>query len=98
MDAAGRWALEAIQVNVMDPEMHGLLAQSLTHRGRHADAIEEYSAAVQLQPNQMKWRVGEARACVAAGRPARARELLNGVLARDPKNGEARQLLDSIGR
>lgn len=97
MNAAGRWALEAIQVNVMDPEMHGLLAQSLTRRGRHADAIEEYAAAVQLQPSQMKWRVGEARACVAAGRPARARELLNEVLARDPKHAEARQLLDSIG-
>ena len=98
LDAAGRWATQAIHVNVMDPEMHGLLARSLARRERHAQAIEEYAAAAQLQPDKPAWRVAEAKECVAAGRAARARELLTDVLARDPRDSDARKLIDSLGR
>jgi tetratricopeptide (TPR) repeat protein len=98
LDDAGRWASEAIHVNVMDPEMHGLLGRSLAHRERHAEAIDEYAAAAQLQPDKSAWRIAEARECVAAGRAARARELLSEVLARDPHDADARKLFDTLGR
>jgi tetratricopeptide (TPR) repeat protein len=96
--AAGRWATEALHVDVMDPEMHGLLARSLAQRERHAEAIEEFAAAALLQPDQLSWRVAEARECLAAGRSARARELLSAVLARDPHHQDARKLYDTLPR
>jgi Tfp pilus assembly protein PilF len=98
LEAAGGWALEAIHINVMDPEMHGLLGKSLAHRERHAEAIDEYAAAALLEPDHSAWRIAEARECAAAGRASRARELLSEVLAHDPNDAEARKLLDTLGR
>jgi tetratricopeptide (TPR) repeat protein len=96
-ETAGRWALEAIHIDVMNPEAHAILARALAQRSRHAQSIEEYGTAAALQPENLEWRLAEAKECVAMGMKTCARELLVEVLERNPHHLEARQLLETLG-
>jgi putative intracellular protease/amidase len=60
---------------------------------RQALSIMELAAPHMPHP---RLRLGMARAHAALGAPARARELLEGVLAEDPQQAEARELLSSL--
>jgi tetratricopeptide (TPR) repeat protein len=97
-ESAERWALDAIHIDVMNAEAHAILARAEGQRGRNEAAIEEYGTALTLDPEKPEWRLAEAKACVAVGRKAQARELLTAALKRDPHDAGARQLLDTLGR
>jgi len=95
-EAAGRWALEAIHIDVLNAEAHAILASSLAQRGRHDHSVEEYGAAAKLRPEKLDWRLAQAKQCAAAGSPARAREILEELLEQNPQLSEARALLRSL--
>ena len=94
---AERWAREVIDIDVRQPDAHGLLADALARRSAHAEAEEEYAAAAALQPDHAEWTLGEAREAAALGDRARARELVRALLVRDPANAGARQLMGALG-
>jgi tetratricopeptide (TPR) repeat protein len=95
---AAHWALDVIHIDVTNAEAHAIVARGLAAGGRHAPAVDEYDTACTLAPDKPEWRLAEAAECVAAGLKTRARELLAGVLRRDPGNAEARRQLTALGK
>jgi tetratricopeptide (TPR) repeat protein len=96
--AAGRWALEAIRIDVTDPDAHAIRARSLTAEKHPADAVEEWAAAVSLKPDRLEWRFAEAEACVAAGRKDDARRVLDDLIARNAAYPGAKELRRTLGK
>ncbi|HEY6194183.1 MAG TPA: tetratricopeptide repeat protein [Candidatus Eisenbacteria bacterium] len=97
-EAAARWATEAIRIDVTQPEAHAMLARALSETRPSAGSIDEYETAMMLDPGKPERRLALAKACAAAGRKDRAREVLAGLLKRDAHYPGARELLDSLGR
>lgn len=97
LDAAGRWAREAIGIDVGDAKAHAILARSLAGKDA-ARSIAEWETAVALDAASLEWRMQLAKQCAAAGRRDRARQVLNEILARDGSYPGAKDLLGSLGR
>lgn len=94
--AAGRWALEALHINVMDVELHQWRADALAAQGSALAAAEEYATAVELDPDEPKLRLALAQMYVKAGEPAKAKSALEALLKRDPDDPHAAELLESL--
>ena len=79
--AAGRWAREAIEIDVDNAAMHRLVAAALVEQGQHRDATVEYETILEIEPADQPSRealaacykaLGEnekAKAVLAAGKP-----------------------------
>jgi len=97
--AAADWASQTLHVDVMDAEVHAMLAKALLGGGKDKDrtrAIEEYELAVQLNPAHLPWRFALADACVQAKQIEKARTVLTELLKRDPNYPGADVLLESL--
>ncbi len=94
--AATRWATESLYIDVMDAEVHALLARVLAERQVRDRAIEEYETAIRLDSKQLAWRLGLAEVCVEAKQPDDARQALKELLELDPEYPGARELLDKL--
>ena len=94
--AARRWATEAIEIQVEDADAHRLLAAALADLNELDGAIEEYEAAIELNPAHLQQRLALADALVQAKQPAKAKKVLEELLRRDPKFPGADTLLESI--
>jgi tetratricopeptide (TPR) repeat protein len=94
--AAGDWARQAIQIDVMDEEMHRIRAEAAIGRHEVAEAVDEYAVAVELAPDGSHLRFGLAQAYIEAGKPAQAREALTELQRRDPKYPGTEELLESL--
>ncbi len=94
--AATDWANQALQIDVMDAELHGLFAEALVGCHNHWKAIEEFEIAIRLEPTELDRRFALAKAHIQAKQPAKARRVLKALLERDPKYPEAGALLKSL--
>jgi cellulose synthase operon protein C len=94
--AAARWALEALQIDVMDVDLHQWRAEALTAQNAHAAAADEYAVAVELDPDALQLRFALAQSCLKAGRSGESKTALEELLKRDPKYSGAAELLESI--
>ncbi|MCX7426369.1 MAG: tetratricopeptide repeat protein [Planctomycetia bacterium] len=72
--AACRWAGECLDIDVSDPALHGVFAEALLGCHNHAKAVEEFDAAIELAPDEPRFRLGLAAAYLEAGRGDAARE------------------------
>lgn len=95
-DDARRWASEVLYIDVQDAQAHAQLGQALNALAQHARAAEEFEMAVQLDPDQLGWRLAWAEACHLAGQDVRAREILAELQARQPDYPGARDLLEKL--
>src|SRR5262249_22291436 len=95
-DAAARWSLEGLHIQVMDVELHAWRGEALLGQGSAAASAKEYDVAAQLEPDEMKWRMAQARALVKAREPAKAKRVLDELLKRDPNYPGAESLLESL--
>ena len=93
---AADWARQAIEIDVMDAELHRRFAQSLAAGHNETEAIEEYEVAIELEPTQLDQRLALAKVCVEAGQPAKARRVLDALLKLAPDHPEAAALRDSL--
>ncbi len=96
--AAARWAREAIWIDVMDTDVHEVLAEAALQLGEYPLATGEYRTLIQLQPDQRRWPLALARAYLAADETANARGVLKQMLLDFPNDQEARNLLEEIGQ
>lgn len=94
--AAARWANRALQVNVLDLEVHRILAESLAAQRKFAAAIEEYEVLVKMQPGKAEHRVALAEAFLAAEKPDDARRVLAELLELEPNHPDAKKVLDTL--
>ena len=96
-DQAARWATECLYIDVYDPTLHALLADARAAEDKHADAVEEYRTALDLEPKRPDdLRVRLARSQAALGQVKAARESLDTILKRDPGHPEAKALSQEL--
>ena len=94
--AVVRWASDAMHIDVLDVEMHRLLAEALVEQKKYDDAISEFEVAIELAPKQSQLRFALADACVQAGHKDQAREALDDLLRLDPEYPGAEVLRESL--
>ena len=94
--AAEKWATEGIEIDVMDADLHRVVAESAAKRHNYAEAIAEYETAVELRPDDSKVQLALAKTLIEAEQAAKAREVLEKLLKREPGYPGAKKLLESI--
>jgi tetratricopeptide (TPR) repeat protein len=94
--AVEKWTVSGIHINVLDVDLHAWRAQAAMKRHEPALAIDEYSAGIEIDPENNALRFALAEACRDAGRRDQARQTLDELLRRDPKFPGAEALLESL--
>lgn len=94
--AAEKWAIDALFIDLADAELHAQLAEARVNLQDYPGAIEEYRAALALDPEQHAWRLALADAHLAAGEKADAREVLEKLLELAPDFPSAQLMLDQL--
>jgi len=94
--AAEKWATEGIEIDVMDADLHRVVAESAARRHNYTKAVEEYETAVELKPDDPQPQFALADALVQAKLPAKAREVVKKLLKQSPGYPGAKKLLESI--
>jgi tetratricopeptide (TPR) repeat protein len=94
-DFAGavRYGKMSLHVDVLDVETHKILAQALAGLGQFPKAVDEWSVAVELKPDDPALIIELARALRAAGRNEAAVARLKTLLEQKPDITEAKTLL-----
>lgn len=94
-DFAGavRYGMMSLHVDVLDVETHKILAQAFSGLGQFPKAIDEWSVAAELKPDDPALIIELARAERAAGRNEAAVARLKALLERKPGSTEAKTLL-----
>ncbi|MGB6043527.1 MAG: tetratricopeptide repeat protein [Pirellulales bacterium] len=95
---AQRWATEGIHIDVLDVELHRMLAESLAAQKKYDESIEEYDVAIEMEQRQLHLRFALADICVQAGKKDRARQVLVKLLELDPEYPGADVLLESLDK
>lgn len=94
--AAAKWANRALHVNVLDTEVHTILAAALAAQRDFIQAIEGYEILVKMKPGQAEFRVALAQAYVGAEKPEDARRVLAELLELEPNHPQAKQVLETL--
>ncbi|REK05504.1 MAG: tetratricopeptide repeat protein [Planctomycetota bacterium] len=94
--AAGKWTLDAMHIDVMDPDLHRWRGQALLASGDAVGAADEFGVAVELAPEADELRLKHAEALKQAGRSEDAKAALEELLTRQPDYDAARKLLESL--
>jgi cellulose synthase operon protein C len=95
--AAEKWAREGMEIDVMDADLHRVVAESAAKRHNYAEAVEEYQTAVELKPDDLALQFALADAFVQNKEPGKARDVLKGLLKRKPDYPGAMELMKTIG-
>jgi tetratricopeptide (TPR) repeat protein len=95
-EKAGLWAAKANQINVLDGEIHELWAAAHVGKGKLAEAIAEYETALRLRPRKAETYLALADICRKAGQVEKARQVLQDLLLREPKNEKAKGMLEEL--
>lgn len=94
--SAERWAAQGIEIDVMDPDLHRVVAEAAAKRHNSEKAIEECQTAIELKPDDSKLPLALAKVLIDAKQPAKAREVLRGLLKKSPDDADARKLLETV--
>ncbi len=94
--AAEKWAIEGIEIDVMDADLHRVVAEAAAKRHNYSKAVNECETAAELKPNDSKVQLALAETLVEAKQPAKAREVLQRLLKRSPGDHDAKKLLENI--
>lgn len=94
--AATDWANQAIEIDVMDGDVHRVLAEALVGCERYARAIEEFEVAIELDAEEPRRRFFLADACIQAEQPEKARQTLEALLKLAPDYPGAAAMLESL--
>jgi tetratricopeptide (TPR) repeat protein len=96
--AAAKWAKDALFIDINDAELHAQLAEALVNQQQFKSAIEEYTAAIDLNPDMPQWRMALADAQVSAGNKADAKTTLQKLLEVAPKFPGADVMLEQLNK
>ena len=95
---AVRYGRLALHIDVMDPEVHRVLGQAYAELKQVEQAIDEYSAVIELDAEDLETPLILAKLLIAANKPLLARERLEALLKAHPEMTAATALLKSIQR
>jgi tetratricopeptide (TPR) repeat protein len=93
---AARYGREAIYIDVLDAEIHRMLAEA--HRGlkQPARAVRESEVALSLKPGNDEIELDLARSLLAVGMKKAARQRIENILERRPDHAGAKALLETL--
>ena len=91
-----RYGRLALHIDVMDADTHRTLAQAYEGSKQTDKAIEEYSAVVELDPEDVETPLTLAKLLIAANKPAIARKTLEALLKAHPDATDAAALLKTV--
>lgn len=91
-----RFAKMAMQIDVLDAEIHRLLARGLRQEKNFAGALAEWEVTCQLQPGKPDDEVEWARALHDLGRTEDAHDRLRRVLQKHPDHAGAKALAKEL--
>jgi tetratricopeptide (TPR) repeat protein len=94
--AAEQAALEGLEIDVQDAELHVALAESFGGRHNNEKAIEEWEIAVEVAPDKPQMRYGLANAYNEAGDKKKAKETIEKLLKISPGFSKAKELLKQL--
>jgi tetratricopeptide (TPR) repeat protein len=94
--AVEKWTVSGIHIDVLDADLHAWRAQSARKRHEPKLAIDELTAAIEIEPKKSAPRFALAEAYRDADRRDKARETLEELLGRDPEYPGAKALLESL--
>lgn len=89
---AAKYAKLALHIDVLDAEVHVLLARAFRELKQLPSALDEYGIALQLKPGEADWEVEYAETLWDAGRKDDAKQRIDGVLKKEPKHAAAQVL------
>ncbi len=90
------WANQAVQINVIDVEVHRTLAAALEGAGRAKDTILEYETLIRLAPDDLGNHLALAKAFHKTRQPDKARDVLTRLLELDAEFPGAKELLEQL--
>ena len=80
-----------------DADLHQRLGAILVLGGEPGKALVQFSEALKYRPDWIQPRLSMSEVLIAQGEPEKAGKILRGVLAREPGNGRARELIATLG-
>lgn len=95
-EQAFKYARLALQIDVLDAEIHRMLGDACRGLKDQKRAIEEYEVALELKPKDVEAQLSLAEAYMESERTNDARKLLDEVLKKDSGNTRATRLREKI--
>ncbi|MCW3098141.1 MAG: tetratricopeptide repeat protein, partial [Chthonomonadaceae bacterium] len=99
---ARRALLEALGFAPDSPDVHARLGDLNEQENRHAEALDEYDAALRIDPKNIGGMLGRASALSGLKRFPEAEKIVRDMLAANPQSAEAHstlaQVLDAEGK
>lgn len=93
---AAYWARRTLDIDVLDVQVHAILAQSLRAIGELRESAEEYGVAVELAPGDARLQYSLADASWEAGQMGRARDAVEQLMRLEPDYPGAKELLEKL--
>ncbi len=94
-EAAG-WANQAVQINVMDGEVHAMLAAAYRGLKNPLRSLSAAETAVRIAPDRIEWQVELARTYIEAEQTNKAKSILKKILRLEPDHAVAQKMLESL--
>ena len=95
-EAAYKYARLALHIDVLDADIHRMLADACRERNDSKRAIDEYETVLELKPKDVPSQLGLAEVYLTVNRTKDARKLVDEVLKRDAENERAKSLLTRL--
>ncbi|WP_162130512.1 tetratricopeptide repeat protein [Schlesneria paludicola] len=95
-DQAYRFAKLAIHIDVLDADIHRMLAEAFRGLEDYKRSIEEYEIALELKPKAVEFQLGLVETYIAAGRTDEAKKLVDEIFKSNPNNERVHELKEAI--
>lgn len=95
---AERWARQTLYIDVADADAHRALGRAAMETKRFPIAAREFQAAIDLKTKDRQAPLDLADALLKSGEKRKAKERLEKIVAGEPDNRRAKQLLEEASR
>jgi tetratricopeptide (TPR) repeat protein len=90
------WANQALQINVLDADVHRTLVASLEAAGRTKDTMLEYETLIRLAPDELGHHLALAKALQKTAQIDKARDAVKKLIELDADFPGAKELLEQL--
>jgi tetratricopeptide (TPR) repeat protein len=96
LEAAERSATDAVRIHPDYPDVRNLMGQVYLAKGEHLRAVNEFKAALMMNPEYVAALINLGKVCAQMNNPDAARDALKKALKLDPANEEAKKALSTL--
>ena len=89
--------VRVLMLQPWDADLHQRLGTLLAASGEPGKALVQFSEALRDRPDWLEPRLSISQVLIAQNQPGKARGILRGILAREPENRRAQELVAGLG-